>query len=120
MATSIELRGEKITGWVAKKTGIKIGGENFIIAQVEDKPGVYTTEFGTIDISFGAVTNGGGDQSPAIILGCEEIKLLQSRQKRDRRIINIFSDEVSSGVRIGCQQLSDGVDLFICTGYFKT
>lgn len=115
MATSIELRGEKISGWVDKKTGIKIGGESFVVAQVEDKPGVYITEFGTINIRFGTVTNGGGDQSPVVILGCKEIRLLQSRQRRNERIINIFSDGINPGVRIGCQQLRDGVNLFIST-----
>lgn len=114
MATSIELRGEKIAGWVTKKTGIKIDGDSFVVAQVEDKPGVYTTEFGIIDIRFGTVTNGGGDQSPAIMLDCREIRLLQNRNRKNRTI-NIFQDKLNPGVRIGCQQLTDGVDLFIST-----
>ncbi|MBI2086009.1 hypothetical protein HYT74_01575 [Candidatus Daviesbacteria bacterium] len=118
MATSIELRGEKIAGWVTKKTGIKVDGDRFVVAQIEDNPGIYVTEFGIVDLKFGTVTNGGGDQSPAVILGCKKISLLQSRQRRDERIINIFSDRVTPGVGTGCQQLTDGVDLFIHTDYF--
>ena len=115
MTTSIELRGAKVAQWVDKKTGIKASGDRFVVAQVEDEPGVYTTDFGIIDLKFGTVTNGGGNKSPAIYLGCRGIKLLQSRQRRDERIINIFSDGITPAVRIGCQQLSDGVDLFIST-----
>lgn len=115
MATSIELKGAKVTQWVDKKIGIKFSGDRFVVAQVEDNPGIYVTEFGIVDLRVGTVTNGGGDQSPVIILGCKEIRLLQSRQRRKERIVNMFLDRANPDIRIGCQQLTDGVELFIST-----
>lgn len=118
MTTSIELRGAKIVAWVNKKTNKLITGDSFVVAQVEDKPGIYVTDFGIIDIKFGTVINGGGNPSPTILLDCSGIKLLQSRHNKGERVINIFHDSRYAD-RIGCQQLSDGVDLFISTDYFK-
>lgn len=110
MTTEIALEGRKIADWLLKKGDADYSGfTQATILSLPDKPGIYETVFGRVGLTFSSVDNGGTDESPVVVLDCSQIPILQSKNARQIRTVNL------NQVGFGSQQLRDGVNLTIKT-----
>lgn len=111
MVTKIILKGEGLSTWIAKKAG-QVDNQDLhslIVAELPDKPGLYETPYGRIGLNFAMTEIGDFEVTSIMVLDCQDVRILQSRERRERRMIDIRRDGT------GSQLIGRDVELTVAT-----